>query len=178
MKYVLEAPCTFSLDCSANWHVQLDSMPKCLLLDSQQEVIRRRLSLQLPSTAPMTASSPEFQSISATSRPSYASPWSPEPEYTSTQSTLSHPIPTMPGTAHRRNMSESHTEDSDKLCDINKQIKATLTDLLNTESVRSDEKYRVWVQARLLDAEHQIRLQRRRRSSADKDMAELIAQSL
>jgi len=65
--------------------------------------------------------------------------------------------------------------------EINKEIKATLTELLNTESVRSDEKYRQWIQERLMDAEQQIRRQRRRRSSSstvDREFASSIAEHM
>jgi hypothetical protein len=37
------------------------------------------------------------------------------------------------------------------------QIKQTLTDLLNCESVRNDNKYRLWVQTRLMDAEKELK---------------------
>lgn len=62
--------------------------------------------------------------------------------------------------------------DEDKLCDINHQMKATLTELLNHESVKGDDKFRHWVQERLIDAEMELRKQRRRsrrRSEAEKD---------
>lgn len=70
---------------------------------------------------------------------------------------------------------ESQSNDSHKLCMVNQQIKATLTELINTESVRSDEKYRSWVLEKLMDAEQQIRKQRRRHSSGDREMAASIA---
>ncbi|KAF2478041.1 uncharacterized protein BDR25DRAFT_299760 [Lindgomyces ingoldianus] len=156
-----------------------DSMQKYMLLSSQQEVLRRRLSLQIPTASPMTASSPEFQSLSSSptfSRPAYASSWSAEPEYIATHPLSAYPIPTQPGMGHRNSVDESLTEDSHRLYEINQQIKATLTELLNTESVRSDEKYRAWIQGRLMDAEQQMRRQRRRRSSVDREIAESIAE--
>jgi hypothetical protein len=48
--------------------------------------------------------------------------------------------------------------------DVNLQIKSTLTELLNCESVRSDESSRMWVQSRLMDAERELRGSRKRRS--------------
>jgi hypothetical protein len=39
---------------------------------------------------------------------------------------------------------------------VNKQIKCTLTDLLNYEGVRGDRRYRIWVQTRLIDAEEEL----------------------
>jgi predicted component of type VI protein secretion system len=80
-----------------------------------------------------------------------------------------------PSDVHRRGSDPlSDTTDSQKLFEINQQMKATLTELLNTDSVRADDKYRAWIQERLMDAEHQIRRQRRRRSSSDREMAESI----
>jgi hypothetical protein len=64
-------------------------------------------------------------------------------------------------TGPRHNIADP--EDAHKLFHVNKDIKATLTELLNTESVRSDGKYRQWIQERLMEAEQQIRRQRRRR---------------
>lgn len=157
-----------------------DTMQKYMLLSAQQEVLQRRLSLHLPSAAPMTATSPEFQSLSSspTSSPrSHSTSWSPEPSYSTLFPTSTQPISAMPGSIyrHRHSVDESQSIDSHKLCMINQQIKATLTELLNTESVRSDEKYRSWVLDKLMDAEQQIRKQRRRHSSGDKEMAASIA---
>ncbi len=77
--------------------------------------------------------------------------------------------------------SNTHGSDEQRLCDVNHQIKATLTDLLNHESVRGDDKFRHWVQDRLIDAEMELRRQKRRsrrRSSTDKDgVVNAIAES-
>jgi hypothetical protein len=151
-------------------------MQKYMLLSSQEEAIRRRLSLQLPTAAPMTASSSEFQSLSSSpvdSRPA----WS--PGYSSTYPSPTEPIVTQPGTAHRPSIAD--TIDAHKQCELNQEIKATLTELLNTESIRSDEKSRAWIQSRLMAAEHQIRDQRRRRSSGsnhDREFASSIAEHM
>jgi len=69
------------------------------------------------------------------------------------------------------------SEESQKLYEINQQIKATLTELLNTDSVKADDKFRVWLQGRLMDAEVEMRRQRRRRSTSngDREVAESIA---
>jgi len=48
-------------------------------------------------------------------------------------------------------------EEEGKLKDVNLQIKSTLTDLLNCERVRRDERYRVWVQTRLMGAERELK---------------------
>lgn len=151
-------------------------MQKYMLLSSQEEAIRRRISLQVPIAAPMTASTPELQSLSS-SPTEHRSVWS--PGYSSTYPMPTVPIATQPGTAHRHSIVD--TEDVDKLSELNQEIKATLTELLNTESVRSDEKSRVWIQSRLMAAEHQIRNQRRRRSSStdhDREFASSIAEHM
>jgi hypothetical protein len=76
----------------------------------------------------------------------------------------------------RTSIDDMHTEESHKLAELNRQIVATLTELLNTESVRSDEKSRAWIQERLMEAEHQNRRQRRRHSSeSERDFASAIA---
>ncbi|QDS78097.1 hypothetical protein FKW77_003973 [Venturia effusa] len=51
------------------------------------------------------------------------------------------------------------------LYEINQQIKSTLTELLNCDGVKHDRIFRAWVQSRLMEAEHQLKKQRRRKSS-------------
>jgi hypothetical protein len=53
-------------------------------------------------------------------------------------------------------------EDEMKLKDVNLQIKSTLTDLLNCESVRGDRRYCMWVQTRLMDVERELKENRSR----------------
>jgi hypothetical protein len=53
------------------------------------------------------------------------------------------------------------------LYEVNHAIKSTLTDLLNCEAVKCDDKWRMWCQARLMDAELELKRQRRRRVSAE-----------
>jgi hypothetical protein len=52
-----------------------------------------------------------------------------------------------------------------QLFDVNEGIKRTLTELLNCETVRGDRAFRTWVQSRLMDAEKELRMGRRRRSA-------------
>ena len=61
----------------------------------------------------------------------------------------------------------SPSEDQ-SLYNVNQDIKTTLTDLLNCDAVRQDGKMRLWIQTRLMDAEMELKRQRRRRSSAPK----------
>ncbi|EGS19712.1 uncharacterized protein CTHT_0041940 [Thermochaetoides thermophila DSM 1495] len=53
-----------------------------------------------------------------------------------------------------------------RLCEVNEGIKRALTELLNCETVRNDRAMRSWVQCRLMDAERELRMGRRRRSGA------------
>jgi len=152
-------------------------MQKYMLLSAQKEALQRRMALEIPFGEPMAASSPEFQSLSSSPT------WS--PKYASPYPTATDPVPTgfRSNTAARTSIDDMHTEESLKINEINHQIVATLTELLNTESVRSDDKHRAWIQERLMEAEHQIRRERRRHSSnaslnADRDFASAIAHQL
>jgi len=71
---------------------------------------------------------------------------------------------------------ENQSRDGHKLYEVNQKIKTTLTELLNTDSVKHDDKFRTWIQGRLMDAEMEMRRQRRRRSSIDREIAESIAE--
>jgi len=53
------------------------------------------------------------------------------------------------------------------LHDLSNTIKATLTSLLNCESVKHNAELRSWVQERLMEAEHDLKRQKRRRSSLE-----------
>ncbi|KAH9845819.1 hypothetical protein Tdes44962_MAKER00029 [Teratosphaeria destructans] len=63
-------------------------------------------------------------------------------------------------------LSQPLSQDEVQLFDINYDIKSTLTDLLNCEAVKNDSKMRIWVQSRLMDAELELKRQRKRRVSA------------
>ena len=52
-----------------------------------------------------------------------------------------------------------------RLSSVNESIKRALTELLNCEMVRNDQSMRMWAQARLMEAEKELRSGRRRRSS-------------
>jgi len=53
-------------------------------------------------------------------------------------------------------------EDELKLKNVNQQIKSTLTELLNCDSVKGDRSYRMWIQMRLMDAEQELKSNRSR----------------
>lgn len=73
---------------------------------------------------------------------------------------------------------ESEQVDEAELYEINKQMKALLTELLNCECIKHDKMDRAWVQARLMDAEHELKRQRRRRSSVAQETIRTISLSL
>ncbi|KAI9708447.1 MAG: hypothetical protein M1820_003908 [Bogoriella megaspora] len=149
------------------------SLQKYLALHSQQTRIRdlvRRHSYSL--SPPISPGSQSISSLSSSpiSPPTFAlSPFSP------------HAISTIPEEVEvpQDRFDEEETEEQ-KLYDINKQIKSTLTDLLNCDSTKQDTKFRVWVQTRLMDAETELRRHRRRRLSIGRGregMADSIAGS-
>ncbi|PVH92641.1 hypothetical protein DM02DRAFT_619824 [Periconia macrospinosa] len=89
-------------------------------------------------------------------------------------------VPSLPTTLstkprHKNTIEDPRTEDSYRLGEINQQLKVTLTELLNTEFVCSNEKNRLWIQERLMDTEQQIRKQRCRYSSGDHETTASIA---
>jgi len=68
--------------------------------------------------------------------------------------------------------------DEEHLLDINQQIKATLTELINCEEVKNDKEFRGWVQAKLMKAEQELKQQRKRRSSVDVETMRAISEHL
>lgn len=76
---------------------------------------------------------------------------------------------------------DNDPHDEERLSEVTHQIKATLTELLNHESVKCDDKFRHWVQDRLIDAEMELKTQRRRnrrKSSLDREAVDTIAESI
>lgn len=61
-------------------------------------------------------------------------------------------------------MAEMASEEA-RLFTINEGIKRSLTELLNCETVRSDQAFRQWIMGRLMEVEKELRVGRRRRSS-------------
>ncbi|KAF2147271.1 uncharacterized protein K452DRAFT_304139 [Aplosporella prunicola CBS 121167] len=155
-----------------------DSYRRYLQLSTQQESLRHHLTVQIPPSTPSLSHEPSYSptpSSPTSHRSSFSDPHSPTASPHSSMSlsnTTMSPIPAVPGTAHA---APAATQDS-QLYDVNKQVKAVLTELLNTDGVRSDEKFRSWVQGRLMETEMEMRRQRRRRSSVDREVLESIAE--
>jgi hypothetical protein len=70
------------------------------------------------------------------------------------------------------------TRDLHEHGECKQQFKAALTELLNTQTMRSDQKYRQSVQRQLMDIEQLIRKERRRYSIEDRKAAASIAKHL
>jgi len=164
------------------------ALQKYLLLHSQHDALQKHLS-QITSSIPTAATNSPSRSPDRLRYGSLSS--SP----TSDDSYMSSSPPTVMRN-HRRSGSIQHqrpmirtrrsslpavidqsiigeiVEDEMKLKSVNQQIKSTLTELLNCESVRGDRRYRMWVQTRLMDAEKELKGSRsrscdRRRMSED-----------
>jgi len=143
------------------------TLQKYILLQAQHESLGGRL--QSSSAHPINRRSSAYSLDSPSSSPpskrrsSIAYPAS----ASSSQTTVSSSIP----------RSESEI-DEEKLHEVNQQIKATLTSLLNCDTVKHDGAFRSWVQSRLMDAELELREEKRRRSSASGETVENIKQML
>jgi hypothetical protein len=86
------------------------------------------------------------------------------------QTASSYPMaPTWPQSYPVATSNTSDVSGEASLYEINQQIKTTLTELLNCESVKHDKMFRAWVQTKLMDAEHQLKRQRKRRSSVSQE---------
>jgi hypothetical protein len=169
------------------------ALQKYLLLHSQHDALKRRLS-QMSTSAPGSASASPSRSpdrlrqgsLSSQSSHSSFSSYSGGTDYEASPNFLSMhsrsdrsgsmPLlqPGRPMAVARRSslptvIDESILvaieEEESKLLNVNLQIKTTLTELLNCGSVRSDKRYRMWVQSRLMDAEQQLKRSRSRSST-------------
>ncbi|TKA80493.1 hypothetical protein B0A55_02303 [Friedmanniomyces simplex] len=113
-----------------------------------------------------TASSPTF---GGTSFPQISPPTLALPKPASIKSSSRRPsMSPIPEDAPLYDANDCHfamSPDECKLYDVNRNIKSTLTELLNCDAVRHDHKMRLWVQTRLLDAEHELKRQRKKRVS-------------
>lgn len=168
------------------------ALQKYLLLHSQHDALQKHLSQITTSLPPTPSRSPDrFRHSSLSSSPTRSrvssfssSPESPSPYLSSPsappalhkQHRRSGSIPAVaspvrPRIVKRRSslptvIDESILgeieEEEGKLKNVNEQIKCTLTDLLNCESVRKDNRYRMWVQTRLHDAEKELKGDRTR----------------
>lgn len=93
-----------------------------------------------------------------------------ERTYASSESTVQTGQGSQSNSFHSENLQAGSTksysldQSSHVSYDVNHNLKSSLTELLNSQAVREDEKIRVWAQTRLLEAERELRRQRRRRA--------------
>ncbi|KAI9678389.1 MAG: hypothetical protein M1822_008035 [Bathelium mastoideum] len=143
--------------------------------------LQKYLALHFQQTRIRDAIQRRYFSPSPDSRNSSVSPLSSSPSTPPHSTFYTHAIPTIPEEVEDQDETDDSEEEDQKLYDINRQIKYTLTDLLNCDSTRTDPKFRAWVQSRLMDAEMELRRQRKRRVSDDRgsqEMVESIANSM
>jgi len=148
-------------------------LQKYLLLHSQHDALKKhidQIAPSLPGTSTTTPARSRHGSLSV-SPPSPEAGLYPHRSYHPNGS-LSRdisPLKNHPG--HRRfsmpamvdeRLVEEIEEDEEKLKECNQQIKSTLTDLLNCESVKGDRRYSRWVQSRLMDVEKELKERRSR----------------
>lgn len=182
------------MDPSQRSHERGFALQKYLILHSQHDALQKHISqicASIPSTSTVVISPPQSPNLTPDrSRTGSVTSSSELSSYdNNTVSTL--PPPTSHVRHHRRSGSVSRQQsarpttlarasslptvvdesiigeiksEKTKMRDVNLQIKSTLTELLNCESVRSDGRYRMWVQSRLMEAERELRGARRRRS--------------
>lgn len=166
------------------------ALQKYLLLHSQHDALQKHLThitTSLPTESPSPSPSPDrfrqgSMSSSAGSEENYLSASPPQHiRHHHRSGSIQVPPSQRPALRTRRsslpavvteNALIEIEEEETKLKDVNQQIKSTLTTLLNCESVRSDRKYRNWVQTRLMDTEKELKKIRsrscsERRSSED-----------
>jgi len=166
----------YSLDMDSNqWNDNMDRddyMERYSRLTQQSDMIRQRLSISSSSSDAYSPNESESSDYSPVRRKSSSS----QTQAYSFPSAQVWPVPqAVPATWKS---SESEQVDEANLYEINHKIKALLTDLLNCEAVKQDKMYRAWVQARLMDAEHELKRQRRRRSSVAQETIRTISMNL
>lgn len=162
------------------------ALQKYLLLHSQHDTLQRRLSEISTSALASISGSPDrlrqgSLSSHSSSSSSSSSPNSNEPpQFLSRRNRLDRsdsmpllhsgqPIavarrPSLPAVIDESFL-VAIEEEEEKILNVNLQIKTTLTELLNCGSVRSDKRYRAWVQSRLMDAERELKGSRSRSST-------------
>jgi len=143
------------------------NLQKYLLLHSQHDALHTHITALAASSPTSPTSQSTFLTTSITSIPP-----SPPPELRERRSSLLPSFPDPLIDMHQRHIQSPNTEalccglgdlleEERKLINVNQQIKTTLTELLNCESVKQDRLYCVWVQSRLIDAEMELKEGRR-----------------
>lgn len=150
------------------------ALQKYLLLHSQHDALQKHLNQIMPSLPAPTASSSRGHYRESSSSSSFSSspsddgfmPSSPTafrnhhrsgslPRPHARRPILKTRRSSLPAVIDENTVVEIESDES-KIKDVNQQIKSTLTDLLNCDSVRADARYRKWVQSRLMDTEREL----------------------
>jgi len=151
-------------------------MERYARLSQQSDLIRQRLSMGGFSGDPFSPTQRSSRDSSPDISPLRRTTSITQSQAYSFPSAQTWPIPQAVPTSWKS--PESEQVDEANLYEINHKIKALLTELLNCDSVRQDKMYRAWVQARLMDAEHELKRQRRRRSSVAQETIRTISLNL
>jgi hypothetical protein len=139
------------------------TLQKYLILQSQHEAVQEYLD-QLRSSAVSTATT------SANTSPSM-SPTRESSRKHHSRSSHRRSLPP-PSSRHSHTLETVIDETTlheiaaqeQQLFDVSEAMKRSLTELLNSDTVRADRTYRMWVQTRLMEVERALRSGRRRRS--------------
>lgn len=165
------------VDCLPRHNREL-TLRRYLLLQEEHESVRKHLDelSSTTTTSPTTASPATSPTRGATGRRHHRRTESgtrrasipqfdaPRPVFRSRSSGADKNIPiVLTTTADAITLTEMANEEA-KLFGINEGIKRSLTELLNCETVRSDQAFRQWIMSRLMEVEKELRVGRRRRS--------------
>ncbi|KAA8565198.1 hypothetical protein EYC84_010935 [Monilinia fructicola] len=134
------------------------ALQKYLLLHSQHDALQKHLTQVTASIPDSPTDRHRNSSVSSDSSNGSDAPLETLPStFDHTQHLpREHRINSLPAVIDETVVEEIE-EDEQKLKNVNQQIKTTLTDLLNCESVRADLRYRKWVQTRLMDTERELK---------------------
>jgi hypothetical protein len=149
------------------------ALQKYLLLHSQHDALQKHLN-QITNSFPTTSQSPDrtrHASLSSSPGSSDEGMFLSSPAWetrnhrrggnirSSRRPTLKQRRSSLPTVIDESILGEIE-QDEMKLKEVNQNIKSTLTELLNCESVRGDRRYRMWIQTRLMDAEKELKQDR------------------
>lgn len=162
------------------------NLQKYLLLHSQHDALQKHLlSISEDANSSPSTSPPDHNTYMTQAPTPAVAPSRAHQRSASTSIALSKgpesfgfrtsPPPSRPGLLKRRSSMPTTLAtvdevrlDEEKLLNVNQQIKTTLTELLNCETVKCDRSYRMWIQSRLMDAERELKVGRsHRRQSVD-----------
>ncbi|KAH8662785.1 hypothetical protein BGZ61DRAFT_368337 [Ilyonectria robusta] len=163
---------------SSRAHNYSFSLQKYMLLQEQHEELCNYLDQNRPRLSSMGSGSPYSSPATSPTQSSSSLPPKQHPRRSERRHSQAHArysswddvhwgsdrLDTIPDETMYENSAEEQ-----RLFNVNESIKRELTELLNCETVRSNAAFRMWVQARLMETEKELRSGRRRRNSASVD---------